>query len=227
MKSWTVRVLVLAALLVCAGSLYAQGETKPAEARSEANLVLPDLHQVTFLGGITGHKLLICGLFVCVLGLLFGLVMYTQLKNLPVHRSMREISELIYETCKTYLHHAGQVHPAASWLFIGAIMVVYFGVLRHFDAAARGDHHHRLSLVGIAGSYGVAWFGIRINTFANSRTAFASLRGKPFPTYDIPLKAGMSIGMLLISIELVMMLLILLFVPRRLRRPVLHRLRHR
>jgi K(+)-stimulated pyrophosphate-energized sodium pump len=213
MKSWTVRVLVLAALLVCAGSLFAQGETKPAaEARTEANLVLPDLHQVTFFnGGITGHKLLVFGLFVCVLGGVFGLVMYARLKNLPVHRSMLEISELIYETCKTYLITQGKF-IMYLWLFIGTIMVVYFGFLRHYEPI-RVVIILVFSLIGIAGSYGVAWFGIRINTFANSRTAFAALAGKPFPAYDIPLKAGMSIGMLLISVELVMMLAILLFVP--------------
>jgi len=129
-----------------------------------------------------------------------------------VHRSMREISELIYETCKTYLVTQGKF-LAILWLFIAVIMAVYFGALRHFSVA-KVAIITLFSVVGILGSYGVAWFGIRINTFANSRSAFASLRGKPFPTYAIPLKAGMSIGMLLISTELVMMLGILLFVPR-------------
>ncbi len=183
----------------------------PAEARTEANLVLPDLQLVPFLG-VSGKTLLLFGLIVCVLGLLFGLVTYTQLKNLPVHRSMREISELIYETCKTYLVTQGKFILLLE-VFIGTIMVVYFGWLRHFEPA-RVAIILFFSLVGIAGSYGVAWFGIRINTFANSRTAFAALKGKPFPAYDIPLKAGMSIGMLLISTELVLMLGILLFVPR-------------
>ena len=216
MKSWTVRALVLATLLVCvAGAVFAQEAAvahPSGEARTEANLVLPDLSQITFLNGaVTGQRLLIFGLFVCILGGVFGLVMYSRLKNLPVHRSMLEISELIYETCKTYLVTQGKF-IMYLWLFIGAIMVVYFGFLRHFDAL-RVFIILVASLVGIAGSYGVAWFGIRINTFANSRTAFASLRGKPFPTYSIPLKAGMSIGMLLISTELVIMLTILLFVP--------------
>ncbi len=182
----------------------------PTEARSEASLVLPDLGSVQFLG-MGGDRLLIGGLVVCVLGLLFGVVMYMQLKKLPVHRSMLEISELIYETCKTYLVTQGKFILLLE-VFIGSIMVVYFGVLRHFDAL-RVAIILAASLVGIAGSYCVAWFGIRINTFANSRTAFAALRGKPFPTYSIPLRAGMSIGMLLISTELVIMLLILLFVP--------------
>src|ERR1051326_172778 len=144
--------------------------------------------------------------------MVFGFVMYTQLRNLPVHSSMREISELIYETCKTYLTTQGKFILLLE-VFIGAIMVVYFGWLRHFEAL-RVVIIIVFSLIGIAGSYCVAWFGIRVNTFANSRSAFASLKAKPYPTYDIPLKAGMSIGMMLISVELVIMLCILLFVPR-------------
>jgi len=211
MKSWTMRVLFVAliSILALGGIAFAQ-ESQPTEHRSEANLVLPDLGSVQFLG-MGGDRLLLGGLVVCVLGLLFGLMMYMQLKNLPVHRAMREISELIYETCKTYLTTQGKF-IMRLWLMIGAIMVVYFGVLRHFDAL-RVTIIIVASLVGIGGSYGVAWFGIRINTFANSRTAFASLKGKPFPTYSIPLRAGMSIGMLLISVELLIMLAILLFVP--------------
>src|SRR3954462_10445184 len=184
----------------------------PASA-SEADLVLPDLSNpnVTFFG-MTGHNLLLGGLFVCVLGLLFGLVMYTQLKNMPVHRSMREISELIFETCKTYLTTQGKFILLLE-LFIGIVMFIYFYTLRGYDLT-KVITILIFSLIGIAGSYGVAWFGIRVNPFANSRWAFASLRGKPFPTYAIPLKAGISIGMLLISVELLMMLGILLFVPR-------------
>lgn len=178
---------------------------------SEADLVIPDLSTSSFQG-ITGYNLLLGGLVVCVLGMLFGLMMYTQLKSMPVHRSMREISELIYETCKTYLITQGKFILILEVL-IGSIIIFYFWALRHltFDRVAI---IFAFSLVGIAGSYGVAWFGIRINTFANSRTAFASLKGKPYPTYDIPLKAGMSIGMLLIATELVIMLCILLFIPR-------------
>lgn len=177
---------------------------------SEAELVLPDLSSVSFLGQ-TGHNLLMWGLGVCALGLIFGLVIYSQLKNMPVHRSMKEISELIYETCKTYLLTQGKFILLLE-LFIGAIMVYYFGVLRHFEVK-KVAVIVLFSLIGIAGSYAVAWFGIRINTLANSRTAFASLQGKPFPTYAIPLKSGMSIGMLLISTELILMLCILLFIP--------------
>jgi len=192
------------------------------EAGGEATLVLPDLHQSTFLGGVDGHSLLVWGLLVCVLGLAFGLMIYTQLKNLPVHRSMREISELIYETCKTYLITQGKF-LLVLWVFIGAIAAIYFGGLATtVDASGATVHGYPpltvaiillFSLIGIAGSYGVAWFGIRVNTFANSRTAFAALSGKPFPCHDIPTKAGMSIGMLLVSVELIMMLFILLFVP--------------
>jgi K(+)-stimulated pyrophosphate-energized sodium pump len=189
----------------------------------EANLLLPDLAQEEFLG-VDGHTLLLGGLVVCALGLGFGLWIYTQLKNLPVHRSMREISELIYETCKTYLVTQGRF-IMILWLFIGAIAGIYFGFLAETVNATTGAVEHGFpavkvfvillfSLVGILGSYGVAWFGIRVNTFANSRTAFASLEGRPYPIYAIPLKAGMSIGMMLISVELLIMLCILLFVPR-------------
>jgi K(+)-stimulated pyrophosphate-energized sodium pump len=189
----------------------------------EANLLLPDLARQTFLG-LDGHTLLLIGLVVCVLGLAFGLAIFTQLKNLPVHRSMREISELIYETCKTYLITQGQF-ILILWVFIGVIAAVYFGFLAESRNPVTNAIEHGFpalkvvvillfSLVGIAGSYGVAWFGIRVNTFANSRTAFASLGGKPYPIYAIPLKAGMSIGMMLISVELLIMLCILLFVPR-------------
>ncbi|HEY0710460.1 MAG TPA: sodium/proton-translocating pyrophosphatase, partial [Polyangia bacterium] len=181
-----------------------------AQGHSEANLVLPELGSVSF-AGIPGDQLLLVGLLVCLGGLIFGLVIYQQLKRLPVHRSMREISELIYETCKTYLVTQGKFILILE-IFIGIIMIVYFGVLQEMNAG-RVAIILFFSLVGIAGSYGVAWFGIRVNTFANSRTAFASLKGLPYPVYAIPLKAGMSIGMLLISVELVMMLAILLFVP--------------
>jgi len=168
------------------------------------------LSSVNFLG-IDGHKLLLFGILFCIFGLVFGLVIYTRLKNLPVHRAMREISELIYETCKTYLVTQGKFLMLLE-LFIAVVIVLYFGVLLHYEAL-RVIIIFLFSVLGIAGSYGVAWFGIRVNTFANSRTAFAGLRGKPFPLYQIPLKAGMSIGMMLISVELLMMLLILLFVP--------------
>ena len=181
----------------------------------EANLTLPDLKSVSFSNffGLNGHALLSIGLLFCVGGLLFGLAIYVQLKNLPVHRSMREISELIYETCKTYLITQGKF-ILVLWVFIAVIISMYFGWLAPVgNVAVTLPIILGFSLVGIAGSYGVAWFGIRVNTFANSRTAFAGLRGKPYPVYAIPLKAGMSIGMLLISVELLIMLCILLFVP--------------
>jgi K(+)-stimulated pyrophosphate-energized sodium pump len=191
-------------------------ETAPAtpapEAAGEANLKLPDMKSVSFMSdSITGYKLLSIGLIFCGLGLLFGLIIYMQLKNAPVHRAMKEISELIYETCKTYLVTQGKFILILE-AFIAVVIVLYFGVLQHNDAS-RVVIILLFSLVGIAGSYGVAWFGIRVNTFANSRTAFAGLRGKPYPIYAIPLKAGMSIGMMLISVELLIMLCILLFIP--------------
>jgi len=199
-------VLGLAALVVVPAAL-AQAPHTPG---GEANLMIPDLGQVQ-VAGFNGRTLLMLGLGVCVLGLVFGLVIFSQLKNLPVHASMREISELIYETCKTYLVTQGKFILLLE-VFIGIIIVLYFGFLLHFEAM-RVLIILLFSLVGIAGSYGVAWFGIRINTFANSRTAFASLRGQAYPVYAIPLKAGMSIGMLLISVELFLMLCILLFIP--------------
>ena len=177
---------------------------------SEADLVMPDLASVSFMG-MDGRTLLTAGLLVCLLGLGFGLVIYRQMQALPVHRSMLEISNLIYETCKTYLLQQGKFLMILE-IFIGVIMIYYFGFLRHFSVD-KVVMVVLFSLVGIGGSYAVAWFGIRINTFANSRTAFASLQGKPYPVYAIPLKAGMSIGMLLISTELLIMLCILLFVP--------------
>ncbi|HYS82731.1 MAG TPA: sodium-translocating pyrophosphatase [Anaeromyxobacteraceae bacterium] len=178
----------------------------------EANLILPDLSSVSFLG-LSGKGLLSIGILVSLAGLAFGLAISRQLKDLPVHRSMLEISELIYETCKTYLVTQAKF-IAVLWAFIAVIMVAYFGFLTE-PHKSPGEVAVILlfSVIGILGSSGVAWFGIRVNTYANSRSAFASLRGKPFPTYAIPLKAGMSIGTMLISTELIIMLIILLFVP--------------
>src|SRR5450631_3762596 len=205
----SVLVGVMASLVLSLVALpaFAQGHEG-----GEATLVLPDLGSVNFLGSTPGSTLLSGGIIVCILGLGFGLVVFIQTKRLPVHPAMLEISELIYETCKTYLVTQGKFILLLE-VFIGIIMVFYFGVLRHFEPV-KVAVILLFSLIGIGGSYGVAWFGIRINTFANSRTAYASLRGKPYPLYAIPLKAGMSIGMLLISVELVMMLCILLFLPR-------------
>jgi K(+)-stimulated pyrophosphate-energized sodium pump len=183
---------------------------QPGQVSGEANLKLPDLSSVTFLG-MDGHRLLMIGILFCIFGLGFGLAIYSRLKNLPVHRAMREMSELIYETCKTYLVTQGKF-LLFLWAFIAVIILLYFGVLLKYEAA-RVIIILAFSIVGICGSYGVAWFGIRVNTFANSRTAFASLGGKPYPIYRIPLSAGMSIGMMLISVELLIMLVILLFVP--------------
>src|SRR3984957_1810258 len=202
-KTFTLAML----LTVGVASAFAQ-----PEAGGEASLKLPDLSSVSFLNGaIDGHKLLLIGILFCLFGLGFGMVIFMRLKNLPVHRAMREISELIYETCKTYLVTQGRF-ILLLWAFIAVIILLYFGMLEHMEAM-RVIIILVFSLVGIAGSYGVAWFGIRVNTFANSRTAFASLPGKPFPVYQIPLEAGMSIGMMLISVELLIMLIILLFVP--------------
>jgi K(+)-stimulated pyrophosphate-energized sodium pump len=182
------------------------------QAGGEANLKLPNLNDVKFFGdSIGGKDLLFSGLVVCVIGLGFGLMVYSQLKNMPVHKTMLDVSELIYETCKTYLLTQGKF-LIILWLFIGAIIVYYFKVLVGF-APEKVAIILFFSVIGILGSYGVAWFGIRVNTFANSRTAFASLTGKAYPCYAIPLKAGISIGMLLISVELLLMLIILMFVP--------------
>lgn len=203
-----VRSLLLAVFAVAMASV-------PSFA-SEANLVLPDLSSVNFLGGISGSALLTAGLLVCVFGLIFGFVQYKSIKNLPVHKAMLEVSELIYETCKTYLITQGKFIIILEVL-LAIIIAVYF--------ANTGFALYKIaiiilcSIIGILGSYTVAWFGMRINTFANSRAAFASLKGKPFPTFAIPLKSGMSIGMLLISIELLVMLIILVFIPRELAGP--------
>jgi K(+)-stimulated pyrophosphate-energized sodium pump len=217
LKAWTSSALAVAALLtVMAGPAVAQQpEVVPQEQAErapggETSLVLPPLDLVD-VGGYNGRTLLTIGLGVSLLGMMFGLVILTQIKNLPVHRSMREISELIYETCKTYLIQQGKF-LALLEIFIAVIIVLYFGLLSGMDAM-RVVIILLFSVVGILGSYGVAWFGIRVNTYANSRTAFASLEGRPYPVYEIPIRAGMSVGMLLISVELLIMLFILLFIP--------------
>jgi K(+)-stimulated pyrophosphate-energized sodium pump len=205
---------------LAAQAAMAAGETAaaPVHHGGEASLVVPNLADpsvATFMGGTPGATLLYSGLVVSALGMLFGFMIYTQLKNAPVHKSMLEVSELIYATCKTYLVTQIKFILILE-AFIGAIIVYYFGVAQHYfteGKAAQVIIILLFSLIGIAGSCAVAWFGIRVNTFANSRTAFAALKGKPFPCYAIPLKAGMSIGMMLISVELIMMLAILLFIP--------------
>ncbi|MBI5084531.1 MAG: sodium-translocating pyrophosphatase [Acidobacteria bacterium] len=200
-------ILLMVLALACASPVMAQ----PEHRGGEANLILPDLDQAQFLGGIGGRTLLMGGLVVSALGLLFGLMIFTRLKNMAVHSSMLEVSELIYETCKTYLFTQGKFLLILE-CFIGAVIVFYFGFLQSMELY-KVVVILIFSLIGIGGSYGVAAFGIRVNTFANSRTSFAALRGKPFPCYDIPLQAGMSIGMMLISVELLLMLCILLFIP--------------
>jgi len=203
-------VLAPIAPIALAAQEVAQGVGAPEHRPGgEVNLRLPDLNQGDFLG-FTGHEILLSGLLVCVLGLLFGLWSYNRVKNLPVHGSMAEISELIYVTCKAYMVQQGKL-LLVLFGFIGTVIVIYFLVT--------GLELPKIavillfSLIGMGGSYGVAWFGIRINTLANSRTAFASLRGKAWPVSDIPLRAGMSVGMMLISVELLFMLAILLFIP--------------
>ena len=196
--------------------LLAQG-AQPEHRGGEVNLVVPDLSRVTFLGGISGPSLLMGGLLIALLGMVFGLVIYKRLRDLAVHASMREISELIYETCKTYLQTQGRFLMILE-IFIGTAIIFYFGFLQRLGVY-RVVIILIFSIIGILGSYSVAWFGIRVNTFANSRTAFASLRGKPYPCYHIPMESGMSSGMLLISIELFLMLCILLFIPGNLAGP--------
>ncbi|PIU58079.1 MAG: sodium-translocating pyrophosphatase, partial [Deltaproteobacteria bacterium CG07_land_8_20_14_0_80_38_7] len=200
--------LVKFLLVVCAGVAVSIAVSSQVLA-SEANLIIPDLSSVNFLN-IDGRTLLLYGMSICLFGFIFGFVQFMQIKNLPVHRAMKEISELIYETCKTYLITQGKFILILEAL-VGIIIVAYFGWLKQFEVN-KVVIIIVCSLVGIIGSYSVAWFGMRINTMANFRSAFASLRGKPYLVYDIPLKAGMSIGMLLISIELFVMLSILLFI---------------
>jgi K(+)-stimulated pyrophosphate-energized sodium pump len=204
------RRIVFALLLLLAVTVPMMAQEQPAGG-GEANLVLPDLNSATFLGGISGGTLLLAGLAVSALGMIFGLIIFFRLRNMPVHPSMREVSELIYETCKTYLSTQGKF-LGLLWIFIAIIILFYFGFLEAMGAFKVGIILI-FSIVGISGSFMVAAFGMRVNTFANSRTAFASLTGKAFACYDIPLQAGMSIGMLLVSVELMIMLFILLFIP--------------
>jgi len=201
-------ILTALVLLAMTVPLMAQAEH---HGGGEANLVLPDLNSATFIGGIGGRTLLLGGLLVSALGFVFGLAIFVRLRDMPVHAAMREVSELIYETCKTYLATQGKFLVLLE-CFIGVIIVFYFGFLQGMGLV-RVAIILLFSVVGISGSFMVAAFGMRVNTFANSRTAFASLTGRAFPCYSIPLQAGMSIGMLLVSVELVIMLFILLFVP--------------
>ncbi len=221
-RLWTrfALVLVLSVALLLAFAMpvmAAQGETTTAEAAEtesaggEANLTLPVLNDVDF-HGVGGGTLLMYGLIICALGLLFGVVIFLGLRRLPAHKSMKEVSELIWQTCKTYLAKQG-LFLIGLWVFIAIVIGVYFGALSGFSAT-KVTIILLFSIVGILGSYGVAWFGIRVNTYANSRTAFASLRGKPYDIHTIPMKSGMSVGMMLISVELLIMLIILIWIPR-------------
>jgi len=167
----------------------------PGSYASESNIVIPDLTQVHFpgLGNMSGTALMYIGIVICVVGALFGLLQYTQTKALPVHSSMANVSNTIWETCKTYLFTQGKF-LAILWVLIAICMGVYFGKLQ-------GEEPGRVvlillaSILGMLGSYGVAWFGIRINTVANSRAAFSALRGNPLATLGIPLRSGMSVGL--------------------------------
>ncbi|HLK37816.1 MAG TPA: sodium-translocating pyrophosphatase, partial [Polyangiaceae bacterium] len=209
----SLRVLLASAawLVTTLFGLSAFAEGGAPHGGGEDSLVIPSQIDTHLFFGVPANSLLMMGLIVSGLGVVFGMVVYAQLKNLPVHKSMREVSELIYETCKTYLFTQAKF-LGLLWLFIGAVIVVYYGVLKG-ESPGIVLLILVFSIIGIAGSATVALFGIRVNTFANSRTAFAALRGKPYLVYAIPLKAGMSIGMLLISIELAFMLAILTMVP--------------
>ena len=210
--------LVMPIFLAFLGLLSLAGPSRAAEQGGEANLHLPDLAGASFLSGsVNGHNLLLAGMAISLLGLVFGLTIFVRLRNMPVHSSMREVSELIYETCKTYLGTQGRFLLLLE-AFIAIIIVIYFGFLAPTPTGP-GFPAYKVaiillfSVIGISGSFSVAAFGMRVNTFANSRTAFASLTGKAYPCYDIPLQAGMSIGMLLVSIVLLIMMFILLFMP--------------
>ena len=204
LRSCALPILLTTLALAGCGS---GGQTKGGGG-GEANLKLPPLNE--HVGNVSGTALLWIGLVICLFGLGFGLVTYAKLQKLPVHEAMHEVSELIYETCKTYLKQQAKF-LMLLWAFIAAIIVVYFLLLEHMGAKVLIIL--LFSLVGMAGSFGVAWYGIRVNTFANSRTAHASLRGSPWATFDIPMRSGMSIGMVLISVELTLMLFIMLVLP--------------
>src|SRR5678816_3168409 len=183
----------------------------PTLYASEADIKIPDLNNVAFpgLGGMSGATLMYIGIGICATGAAFGLVQYLQTKSLPVHSSMAAVSHTIWETCKTYLFTQGRF-LAILWLLIAACMIYYFKVLQH-NTIGHVIIILLCSVLGILGSYGVAWFGIRINTVANSRTAFSALQGNPLATLGIPLRSGMSVGLLLVAVELFFMICILMF----------------
>ncbi len=204
------RIAAFVALMSTFGTFL----SSKAAFASEAELHIPELNSTYQLFGssITGNGILQLGLGVALLGMLFAFFEFLKVKKLPAHKSMLEVSNLIYETCKTYLLQQGKFLVVLE-LFIGACIFYYFSILQHMELP-RVLLILLWSILGILGSFGVAWFGIRINTYANSRTAFASLQGKPYPVMGIPLQSGMSIGVMLICVELFMMIYILLYVPR-------------
>ncbi|MBP7766200.1 MAG: sodium-translocating pyrophosphatase [Deltaproteobacteria bacterium] len=204
---WTLLLSSLL-LLLAAGSAFA----------GEANIKLPDLHQVTFMGGsLAGMTILNVGLIICLIGLGFGLLQYMQTKNLPAHKAMLDVSQTIWETCKTYLLQQGKF-LLGLWILIAICIIYYFGFLEEMGGSAVVIILIA-SIVGILGSYAVAWFGIRINTVANSRAAFSSLSGEPLNIVNICLRSGMSVGLVLVSIELLVMLIILAYIPPSLAGP--------
>mgnify|MGYP006390718061 FL=1 len=179
----------------------------------EADMILPNLREITFFNGaMSGWSLLMWGGIVVLIGLLFGLYQAIKIRKFPTHKSMSDVAETIYTTCKTYLLQQGRF-LLILFAIIAAIIIFYFGVLSG-KTFAQVSQILLWTVLGILGSYAVAWFGIRINTLANSRTSFASLQGKPWKVVGIPLQSGMSVGLLLITIELLLMLIILLFVPK-------------
>jgi len=204
-KTWP-RLAVLATALMVSPSVFA----------GEADIHIPDLTGVKFdgLGGVSGAMLMYIGIGICFVGAIFGLMQYVQTKALPVHKSMADVSETIWETCKTYLFTQGKF-LAILWVLIAICMVYYFLGLQH-EPFGNVVVILLASILGILGSYGVAWFGIRINTVANSRTSFSALKGNPLATLGIPLRSGMSVGLLLVAVELFFMICILMFLPREL-----------
>ncbi|HEX5223343.1 MAG TPA: sodium-translocating pyrophosphatase [Verrucomicrobiae bacterium] len=220
MRNYSLRILGVFLLLTFGLAGFASA--------SEADIKIPELSSIKFagLGGMTGGALMNIGILICFVGAVFGLVQYVQTKNLPVHSSMASVSNTIWETCKTYLFTQGKF-LGILWVLIAACMIYYFGFLtEHKDAAGQAQTSGHVafnvlvillaSILGILGSYGVAWFGIRINTVSNSRAAFSALKGNPLATLGIPLRSGMSVGLLLVAVELFFMICILMFLPREL-----------
>jgi K(+)-stimulated pyrophosphate-energized sodium pump len=203
-KLWIRKLASVFALIFASPAVFAAGDVA---------MKIPALDIPFSLFGTeySGRSLLEAGFVIIILGLLFGIYEFIKIKKLPAHKSMLEVSSLIYETCKTYMIQQGKL-LALLQILVGAAIFWYFYSLRDLSLGTTSLILF-WSVVGILGSYGVAWFGIRINTYANSRTAFSSLKGGAFSVMDIPLKAGMSIGVLLICVELLLMLAILLFVP--------------